>query len=183
MSDKSQQEEKQTNKLFDQSELDRIVAREKSKEREKYADYEDMKAKLNDLVKEKNERELSEKSEIEKANIRLQEQSKYIEELNEKNKKLRTESTRNEILNDSRYKDLPRAYKNLVMVTDDVERIKASADEVLKEYERDFSVKSGSFGGPVSETKKSEDIAAQKELERSSLASQIKDAVTNFKLK
>ncbi|GAK03261.1 phage capsid and scaffold [Geomicrobium sp. JCM 19037] len=54
-------------KSFTQAELDDIVAKRLERERKKYGDYDDMKAKLGDLEKEAEERRLAEMSEKERA--------------------------------------------------------------------------------------------------------------------
>jgi len=147
--DNNDGDQKHSTKMFTQSEFDQHIARERKKIEEKYKDYDTLKTQLEELMKEKKERELAKKSEVEKRDIQIQELTQKLtkietEYLTEKKKNLR-----NEILSDPKFSVLPKAYKNLVKISDNLEEIKESAEEALKEYEKDFGKKRESFGSPL----------------------------------
>ena len=113
-------------KTFTQSDFDRIMAKKIKEIESKYSDYSETKLKYEELEKLQKEKELAEKSELEKK-INL----------------------RNEILSLGKYSSLPRVYKNSVSLSESKEEIIASADEVLKEWEKDRGKSPDTFGAPM----------------------------------
>jgi len=63
---------KQESKLFTQEELDEIITKRLERERKKYADYEELKAKLAEYEKQEEERKRAEMSEIQRLQADLQ---------------------------------------------------------------------------------------------------------------
>jgi hypothetical protein len=140
--DQTQETEKQTNRVFTQSELDSFVAAERRKAEQKFSDYEDLQSKLSEMEAQAKEKAEAEMSELEKSNSTIKELSGRLENLQSENISFKRENLRNEILADSKFNSLPRAYKNMVSLSDNAEEISASAENVLKEYEQDFGGKS-----------------------------------------
>jgi predicted N-acyltransferase len=145
----SQNNGKETNKLFTQSDFDSRIALESKKLNDKYKDYEDVKNQLETLVNEKKEKELAEKSEIEKRDIQITELTQKMERLSGDYDKAVKQNIRNNVLNQSKYAKLPRAYKNMVVLSEKEDDIIQSADEVLKEFETDLGKNKESFGTPI----------------------------------
>jgi hypothetical protein len=145
-------EEKQSNKTFTQSELDSMMSREKKKLESQYADYNEMKTKLDELVKEKEDKELAEKSEVEKKQVEIEKLTQKVNELSSEYETQKRLNLRNDVLSDTKYSKLTRAYKNLVKLSDDKDEIIANADEILEEFEKDFSKKE-SYGTPLEKGK------------------------------
>lgn len=134
---------------FTQAENDRLVGQAIVKERQKYADYNDTKQQLEALLSEKKEREMANKTELEKIQAA---HSEVLTELTNAKNELSTyqkEKVRNSVLDGSKYRGLPRAYKNLVSLSDNAEEVMAAADKVLEEYQNDTGKKvAETFGIP-----------------------------------
>jgi hypothetical protein len=79
--------DKKTNKQFSQSEHDKAVKEAVAKEQEKYKDFDTMKTTLESLLTEKKERELSEMSDLEKAQAEKSDVQKSL-----KNWQMKTQS-------------------------------------------------------------------------------------------
>ena len=138
-------EEKQSNKLFTQSETDQIVSKQIAKYK---AELEEKKAMESELLKyRENEKKRSEAemSEIELRDKKIAEIEQARIESEKQLFEYKKKDTLSNILNDAKYAKLPKAYKKLVEYSDNVEEIMLSADNALKEFEQDF-------GGEVKQT-------------------------------
>ena len=136
-------------KTFTQSENDRLVGLAIVKEREKFADYADTKQQLETLLNEKKERDLSEKTEVEKLQSINSELTTELTNVRGELTGFQKKQLRTDVLNGGKYLSLPRAYKSLVTLSDSTEEIQKSADEVLAEFEADTGKKvADTFGIP-----------------------------------
>jgi hypothetical protein len=108
-------DDKQTNRTYTQSEADQLVAKILKSELGKYADYGDVKAKL---------------------------ESDYRQQ--------KTVIVRNDILSDKKYAVLPPVYRNNVRLSENVDEVKSSADEMLKQFNADIASVRGTVGAPGS---------------------------------
>ena len=136
-------------KTFTQSDFDRIMAKKIKEIESKYSDYSETKLKYEELEKLQKEKELAEKSELEKREIKIQELSSKLEDSETKLSNQTKINLRNEILSLGKYSSLPRVYKNSVSLSESKEEIIASADEVLKEWEKDRGKSPDTFGAPM----------------------------------
>jgi len=142
-------EDKQSTKTFTQSEVDQIAGRAVKSERQKYEDYEEIKSQYEALMQEKKEKELSEKSEVERLNALYSEVVTQNTDLTNELSTYKKKQLRQDVLNGAKYRGLPRAYQNLVELSDDKDSLIASADKVLEEYNNDTGKKvSETFGIP-----------------------------------
>ena len=151
----TQEPEKQTNRVFSQSETDKAVADAIRKEREKFGDYESV-INENKAIKENQKKALeSDISELQKVQAKLLEieEAKALADTELFNYK--KESKINTVLADAKFKDLPKVYRNLVTYSDDLDEISQSADAALETYKSDFGgqVKT-SFGIPDTDNQK-----------------------------
>lgn len=146
-------EEKQTNRVFTQSEVDKMVAGALKKAKDEVGDYDELKVKLEELEREKKEKELAEMSEIEKYKVKMEELEKAQIEKEKQLFEFKKKSALNDLLSDPKYSKMPKAYKNLVSYSDDTETMIKSAEDAFAEYEQDFGtgVKE-SFGIPTNKT-------------------------------
>ena len=147
--DASKEAEPKGDRTFTQADYDRRVAIEVNREKEKYKDYGDLKKQVEALAAEKKERELSELSEIDKYKKQLEEVSKSFESVRLENHNYKLRLLRDDVLSDPKYNTLPRAYKSLVQPSEELDAIRASADQALEEYLADFGTKGStppSFG-------------------------------------
>lgn len=126
-------DEKQTNKLFTQSDFDKMVAKKEKELQERYKDYETLKAEKEELSKLKAEQEQAKLSETEKLNLRIKElESNLNNVLNEKTG-LEKRTLKMEVLSDPKYFNLPPAYKKIID-GNTADELKASAEEALNEF-------------------------------------------------
>ncbi len=144
----TQVDEKQSTKTFTQSEHDQALATIEKKIKDQYKDYDDVTKKLTKLEKEKKDKQLEEASEIEKRDIQLKDLTEKIESLTNDYSKEKLKNMRNDIFSDARFTKLPRAYRNLVALSESKDEMIESANEVLKEFDKDFGRKDN-FGGPI----------------------------------
>jgi hypothetical protein len=128
--------EKQTNRVFTQSEVDIIAAKQVSKYKEQLSDYENLKAQNESLAKEKKEREMAEMSELEKLNTKLADIENEKARLAAENSAYKQNSRKLEILNTDKYADLPMKAKNAIKASDNDEEIIKEADEWLDVFKR-----------------------------------------------
>jgi hypothetical protein len=176
-------EGKPQGRVFSQAENDRLVGQAIVREREKYADYNDVKTQLDSLLAEKKEKEMANKSEVEKLQALLSETTTELTNVRGELTTYQKKTLRSDVLNGNKYIGLPRAYKNLVKLSDNMEEIQASADEVLAEYEKDTGRKvAATFGIP--EQPDTELEIPKKEVENpaglaASLRSQIMSKIKN----
>lgn len=146
-------DDKQTNRVFTQSEVDKMVAGALKKAKEETGDYNELKVKLEELEKEKKEKELEEMTELEKYKVKIQEMETLQLEKEKQLFAFKKKSALNEILSDKKYSQMPKAYKNLVAYSDDPETMIKSAEDAFNEYEKDFGTGiKESFGIPTNKT-------------------------------
>jgi hypothetical protein len=146
--------EKQSNRMFSQSEVDQMVAKLSRKIEEKYNDYDSVKKEIESLRKEREEKELAEKSELEKTQINLDKINKELEITKQENSRFKLENIKNSILQEPRFAKLPRAYKNLVVASENSDEVRQSAEDVFREFEQDHNgLKSENFGKPIEKLK------------------------------
>lgn len=77
-------EDDKKDKTFTQAELDEILAKRLERERKKYADYDDLKSKVDEFSKAEDERKKAEMSEIERIQLEKEEAEKRVKEFEEK---------------------------------------------------------------------------------------------------
>ena len=143
------EENKQTNRTFTQSDVDKLVAEQIRKATEKFKYYESIKGTAEALKKEKEERELAEKSELERKEAEIAKLKKQTEEYNAKINSFILKEKRDGILSDAKYSELPSAYKRLVEPSEDEDALKQAADAALEQYKNDFKkITSKDFGVP-----------------------------------
>lgn len=140
--------DKNTNRVFTQSEVDQLVAKVVKNELAKFADYGDVKAKADALEAEKRERELSEKSEVEKAQVKLQEWEKKYGALESEYKAQKTVIVKNDVLADHKYAGLPKVYRDSIRLSENADEIKSHADEMLKQFQADMKGIKTNVGAP-----------------------------------
>lgn len=140
--------DKQTNKVFTQSEVDQLVAKVVKSELSKYADYSDVKTKAETLEREKQERELKDKSEIEKAQIAAKDWQEKYGKLEQEYKTQKLINVKSDILADSKYAALPKVYRDSIHMSDNADEVKAHADEMLKTFNADISKVKTTVGAP-----------------------------------
>ncbi len=131
-----------------QSDFDKAIAREQKRIAEKYADYDNVKQRLQTLEDEAKAKMQAEMTEVEKKNAALKELEDKLNNINLENKKLKLSQIKIDVLNEAKYAVLPRAYKALVEANEDVEAVKKNADEILAEFEKDTGHKKD-FGRPL----------------------------------
>jgi myosin heavy subunit len=137
---KTDEPEKQTNRTFDQSDVDRLIAKEKNSLKEKYADYEKIKDDYTSLLEREKQRELESMSEVDKIKAMLSEKDSKLVDLENSYTNLLKEQTKTDVLSQSKYSKMPRAYKQMVSAFDTKEAVIESADEIYKEYQADFGI-------------------------------------------
>jgi len=130
--------DKQTNRTFTQSDVDKMVAETIKKERDKTGDVGAIKAELEELRKAKKESELAKMDEVERLKIQLQEQEKEKLETQKEAFALKKRVALNELLSDPKYSKMPKAYKNMVAFSEDSEEMVRSAESAFAEFENDF---------------------------------------------
>lgn len=139
---------KQSNITYTQSEFDKKVKEQVSSISSKFADYDEVREQLESLRKEKEERELSEKSDLEKQiamNEKLQQQ---LDALSGEKTELEKAKIRSEVLADEKFRNLPHVYRNAVVADSDIDTVRESAEKILAQFQNDFQEKRESFGIP-----------------------------------
>ena len=129
-------ESKQTNRTFSQSEHDVDIARVQRESDDKYADYDAMKKQNEELLAAKKERELNDMSEIEKANAINEDLAAQLLVEKTKNESLAVDQLKADILSKPEFQALPRAYRSMVIGTDEA-TITLDAERVVEEYKVD----------------------------------------------
>ena len=122
---------------FTQAQNDKLVGQAIVREREKYADYAENKEMLETLLAEKKERDLANKSESEKLQSINSELTTELTNVKSELTNYQKKQVRNDVLNAAKYQTMPRAYKNMVTLSDNAEDVMKSAEEVLEEYNKD----------------------------------------------
>jgi len=147
-----QVDDKQSTKTFTQSDFDQMIAREKKRMETTYAGFDDMKKQNETLINEKKEKELADKTEIEKAQIETKEITAKLDTLTSEYAKAKQVNLRNDILSDAKFNKMPKAYRNLVELSDDTDIVQKSAEDALQEYEKDITGKEKpTFGAPLAD--------------------------------
>lgn len=126
-------EEKKTNRVFDQSEHDKEIARVQKETESKYADYATVKAKAEEYEKFKAESELAKLTEVEKANKKASELEARLIAVEEEKNRLAKTTLKLGVLSDPKYQVLPEPYKKLID-GDTEESIKENAEKSLTEF-------------------------------------------------
>jgi len=141
-------EEKQP-RMFTQAEKDRELAMLINKEREKYSDYDTIKSDYEKLMNERKEKEMAEKTEVERLQAQLDEVNSQLVNANGQISDFNKQRVKMTVLDDEKYRKLPRAYKNMVDSSDDMETVQQSAEKALEEFNKDMGGKIGAtFGIP-----------------------------------
>ena len=149
--------EKQSNITYSQSEFDKAVKDQVASVSNKYSDYDLVKTQLDELAKEKEEREMADKTDLEKslaANEKLQQE---IDKLNGEKSIFEKDKLKSEVLSDVKYNSMSKVYRDAVAPDSDIEKVKASADAYLEQYNTDHNVQRETFGIP-NELKKPETL-------------------------
>jgi len=140
-------ETKQSTKTFSQSEHDKAIAEALNKEKSKYSDYEQKNEELSLLKDQLKKIQEAEMTELEKVKAQLTEANQKATELTQANLEYAKKTTKQSVLNDAKYSNLPRAYKNMILASDNSEDVVKSAEEVLEEYNKDTNqTVKGTFG-------------------------------------
>ena len=130
--------DKQTNRTFTQSEVDSLISKQVAKVvADKYSDYETNQQELQSLAKEKKERDEAEMTELQKAKTVIDDLTDNLTTVNIQNTEFKKTVLKQRVLNDPKYANLPRAYKNSVAASDDEAAVIESAEEMLKEFKQD----------------------------------------------
>lgn len=158
-SNETLEEKKTEQRTFTQAEKDKEIAMVIKREREKFQDYDSIKGDYEKLVNAEKERELQTKTETEKLSIQLQEVQEKLVQANGQIASFTQEKTRMTVLDDEKYRSLPRAYKNMVAMSDDIETVQESAEKALEEFNKDFNGKvSNTFGIPNKSNKEPSEV-------------------------
>ena len=108
-----------------------------------------------ELQKKVDEQEFNKKSELEKSILVQNDLKLKLETQEQKLQGAQKSNLRNEILMQNEFVSMPRAYKNMVKLSLDVEEVKRSAGDVFEEYKKDMSgiakEQPKSFGVPIKE--------------------------------
>jgi DNA repair exonuclease SbcCD ATPase subunit len=148
-------DEKDTNRLFTQSDFDKALARETAKLTEKYKDYEAIKKTAEDLTAKEAEAQKARMSEVEKARAEAEDAKKKLAQTESERNTLERQVIKSNILADPRFVTLPVAYRKAIE-GDTEEAIKGSAEKILAEFNEDLKrlgVKPDSFGIPTDKRK------------------------------
>ena len=146
-------EEKQTNKMFSQSEHDRAVAQAKAEAIAQFKDYDEMKQRLTTLAEEQKAKEEAEMTATEKLAKELEAVTQQKAQIELENAKMNIQMLKSRILSDSKYITLPKVYKDAVTGQDESE-IATNADAILEQYNQDLAQavpKVKTFGLPSAE--------------------------------
>lgn len=140
--------EKNTNRVFDQSEHDRLVSEALRAEREKYKDYHAKTKRLEELERLQEEASLKEKSELERKDHEITKLTNSLKEYESSMKQYQLKDLRSKVLSDIKYKDLPAVYRNAIQLSDSEIELQAEADKILEQWKQDFNITGKSFGIP-----------------------------------
>ena len=179
--DGTTEEEKKTNRVYSQSEADQLVAKVLSKEREKYADYDTIKSEYQKTQDALREKELADKSELEKAQFTINELTTKLEGATGKLTEYQREKVRDGVLQDPKYSKMPAMYKRNVKFSDNLDEVRQSADEIYEHFKADFQDQaSKTFGLPPDKKTDpaGEKVAGAENPEQ--IASQIRSRLNNL---
>jgi predicted nuclease with TOPRIM domain len=141
--------DKETSRTFTQSEVDQMIAKAAQRTKQNFSDYETIKTEYETLKAQQKEKEMAEKTEVEKLQAMLSESTTELTNVKTQYTELSRKQLRNDVLNGNKYLGLPRAYKKLVSLSDNKDEIIASADEVLEEFKKDTGKEvAATFGIP-----------------------------------
>lgn len=114
-----------------QQEIDRIVKSRLERERSKYEDYDQLKNTVDDLTTYKANAEYNLQQEVKKA---LEQKETELKETYESQiSDMKAKQVTNKVLSSADVK-LPSAYKNMIKASDNEEEVKASLEEVTKQW-------------------------------------------------
>ena len=130
--------EKQTNRVFTQSDFDKMVAK---KEKELSDKYQPFVTKAEELEKASKQAELDKLSEVEKLSLAKTDLEKRLAEIEADRNALKKMTMKLSILSDAKYSILPEPYRKVIDGETD-EEVKLSADKALKDLE-DFLKRTG----------------------------------------
>jgi hypothetical protein len=130
--------EKQTNRTFTQSELDSFIAKEKNALKEKFSDYDTVKAEHEKLLAEQKEKEMANMSELDRYKTMLADNESKRKEVEAENQRLQRLQIKTDVLNMSKYSALPSVYKKAIDAGESQEIVIESAEKVYAEYLTDF---------------------------------------------
>ena len=142
-----EEEGKQTNRMFTQSELDKAIADSNKKLAGQYEDYPDIKKQLDEVQNRLKEKEMAEMTELEKQKKLVDELTNKSTELEQINKTLEIGALKANVLGDPEFSMLPRAYRDSIQGNSQDE-LYESARKVKEEYETDFKRTSADAGSP-----------------------------------
>jgi hypothetical protein len=126
-------EEKQTNKMFTQSEFDKMVATKEKEIMSKFSDYSDLKTKAESFAKLQAEQEQAKLTEVEKAQKRSAELEQLLNQERTEKQLLSKKTMKLEVLSDAKFGVLPGPYKAMID-GDTVEAIREAAELQLKDF-------------------------------------------------
>jgi hypothetical protein len=134
---------------FTQAENDRLVGQAIVRERAKYADYDDKTKQLESLLSAQKEKDLADATDNEKLTMTNSDLVTEITNAKTELEKYKQKQVRNDVLNGTEFAQLPRAYKNMVELSDSQDSVMESAKAVLAEFEKDTGKKiTATFGIP-----------------------------------
>jgi len=167
-------DEKKTNRTFNQSEFDSRLKEEQKKIKDQYRDYNDIKTQLSELKQKEEERKLAEMSEIEQWKTKYDSITTENEELKKSLESEVIKGLRNEILSNNEYSILTRPYKKMVVGNTESE-VRESAQQILEEFKKDIEKIKGKSVDFTPPTDLKQEI--EKKPEPKTPAMRLKDAV------
>ena len=145
----TEQKETAAMQSFTQAENDRLVGQAIVRERAKYADYDEKTKQLESLLLAQKEKDLADKSEVEKLSTINSDMVTELTNAKSELDKYKKLQVKNDVLNGAEFAQLPRAYKNMVELSESQDDVMESAKAVLAEFEKDTGKKiTASFGIP-----------------------------------
>jgi hypothetical protein len=169
------EQEKESNNTFTQSDFDKALAREISKIKTQYSDYDDLKSEFAELKKWKDQKEQENMSEQEKLAKLIQDQESEKNQLKGENENLLKRIMKQEVLFDKKYAHLPTVYRQAIS-GETREEVVESADNILIEYNNDLK----SAGKPMDNVSVPPDVSAE-QVQQTQLPKDINDKI-NLKI-
>lgn len=131
--DQQTEEQKQSNRVFSQSDYDKAIAQKEKEVKELFKDYDDLKKTVSEFNKIKEEQELAKLSEIEKVTVKASELENKLKSAETINAELTKKMMKLEVLSDSRFSVLPDPYKRVVD-GETVDDIRNAAEKALNDF-------------------------------------------------
>lgn len=179
-------EEKQTNRVYTQSEHDSAMADRDAKIRENEKSMGELKAQLEKLESEKKQKELDEMSELEKYKSMYEDVVSKNKDFESQMGELKKEQLVNEVLQREEFKVLPSVYRRSIIRSENLDEITESANQALEQYKTDFKVVSPSkdIGKPNVQQQEFNPDASNGSVSQTDGVQEIKNRIKNkFKLK